>query len=146
MYSLNHENIVRLFNHFEDDDNIYLILEFADEGQLMDKIKGGKKMQEAQAAMCIRDLVQALEYLHGLNPPVIHRDIKPENLLVSGGRIKLGDFGWSNYSAQEQERNTYCGTPEYLAPEMITHSGHTEKLDIWCVGILLFELLSGRTP
>lgn len=147
MYSLDNEHIVKLFNHFEDDQNIYLVMEFAEEGQLMNKLKKapGKRLSEVVAAGYIRDLVKALAYIHNLNPPIIHRDIKPENLLVSAGnRIKLGDFGWSNYN--EDSRTTYCGTPEYLAPEMLLQKGHTDKLDIWCVGILIFELLSGRTP
>lgn len=147
MYSLDCENVVRLFNHFEDDENLYLVMEFAEEGQLMNKIKKApsKKLPEAVAAAYIRDLVKALDYIHNLSPPIIHRDIKPENLLVSANNtVKLGDFGWSNYS--EDSRTTYCGTPEYLAPEMLLQKGHTDKLDIWCVGVLMFELLTGRTP
>lgn len=147
MYSLDCDYVVRLFNHFEDDENIYLVMEFAGEGQLMNKIKKSpsKKLPEPVAAGYIRDLIKALDYIHNLSPPIIHRDIKPENLLVSADNVvKLGDFGWSNYS--EDSRTTYCGTPEYLAPEMLLQKGHTDKLDIWCVGVLMFELLTGRTP
>jgi serine/threonine protein kinase len=147
MYSLDNEHIVRLFNHFEDEQNIYLVMEFAEEGQLMNKLKKapGRKLGENVAAAYIRDLVKALDYIHNLSPPIIHRDIKPENLLVgAGNRIKLGDFGWSNYN--EDSRTTYCGTPEYLAPEMLLQKGHSDKLDIWCVGVLVFELLTGKTP
>jgi aurora kinase len=79
---------------------------------------------------------------------IIHRDIKLENLLISeDGTLKLADFGWSNFgNGNASDRKTYCGTPDYLAPEMVNETGHTEKLDIWCVGILLFEILVGRTP
>lgn len=148
MYSLKSEFVVCLYNHFEDDENLYLVMEFAEEGQLMNKLKKApnKKLSETIAAAYVRDLVSALDYIHNLTPPIIHRDIKPENLLVTASnRIKLGDFGWSNYQ-EEVARNTFCGTPEYLAPEMIAGKGHTEKLDIWCLGILMFEVLSGRTP
>jgi serine/threonine protein kinase len=146
MYSLDHRNVVKLYDHFEDDESIYLIIEFAEEGQLMDKIKKGAKLSEQTIAQYLRDLVNALDYIHRQSPPIIHRDIKPENLLITAkNKIKLADFGWSNYH-DEQTRNTYCGTPEYLAPEMITGKGHNEKLDIWTVGVLLFELLTGRTP
>ncbi len=148
MYSLKSEFVVCLYNHFEDDENLYLVMEFAEEGQLMNKLKKAtnKKLSEATAAAYVRDLVSALDYIHSLTPPIIHRDIKPENLLVTASnRIKLGDFGWSNYQ-EDVARNTFCGTPEYLAPEMISGKGHTEKLDIWCLGILMFEVLSGRTP
>ena len=148
MYSLDNDYVVRIFNHFEDDENLYLVIEFAEEGQLMNKLKKSatKRLSESTAIGYVRDLVSALDYIHNLNPPIIHRDIKPENLLVtSSNRIKLGDFGWSNFQ-EELERNTFCGTPEYLAPEMINGSGHNEKLDIWCLGILMFELLAGKTP
>jgi serine/threonine protein kinase len=147
MYSLDHANVVKLYDHFEDDESIFLIIEFAEEGQLMDRIKKGARLTEATIAGYLRDLLNALDYIHRRSPPIIHRDIKPENLLITArkNRVKLADFGWSNYH-DEQTRNTYCGTPEYLAPEMITGKGHDEKLDIWTVGVLLFELLTGRTP
>lgn len=92
----------------------------------------------------VHDTASAIEYLHSRNPPIIHRDIKPENLLVFGDTIKLADFGWSNHN--ENMRNTYCGTPDYLAPEMILRTTHNEKLDIWSLGVLTFELLTGYAP
>jgi serine/threonine protein kinase len=80
-------------------------------------------------------------------PPIIHRDIKPENvLLASGMQAKLTDFGWSNYMQGDYKRTTVCGTPIYLAPEMINNTGHDEKVDIWCIGVLLFELMTGVQP
>lgn len=85
--------------------------------------------------------------MHSLYPPIIHRDIKPENILLDEqGAVKLADFGWSNFFSDEQRRQTYCGTPEYLAPEMIKQSGHDKSLDIWNLGVLLFELLTGSPP
>jgi serine/threonine protein kinase len=82
--------------------------------------------------------------LHSRNPCIIHRDIKPENLLIVGDTLKVADFGWSNI--KDTKRVTYCGTPDYLAPEMIQELGHTEKLDIWTLGILMYELLAGKAP
>lgn len=86
-----------------------------------------------------------MAYLHSRSPPIIHRDIKPENfLLFEDGTLKMADFGWSNF--KNSIRSTYCGTPDYLAPEMILGQGHNEKLDIWSLGILAYELLSGDAP
>ena len=146
MYSLKHPNVVQLFNHFEDEEKIYLVIEFCEGGQLYDKIKKGR-FDEKSSAKAMADLVSAVDYMHGQDPPIIHRDIKPENLLLtSNGTLKLADFGWSNFGGGINERKTYAGTPEYLAPEMINETGHNEKLDIWTIGIMLFEMLTGRTP
>jgi len=90
------------------------------------------------------DIIKALDYLHSHNPPILHRDIKPENILISDKGLKIADFGWS--STQEVLRNTYCGTPDYLSPEMILGSGHNEKLDIWSVGVLMYEMLHSQPP
>ena len=96
------------------------------------------------AAKYIYDAACAVAYLHTRSPPIIHRDIKPENLLVCDGVLKMADFGWSNI--KDSNRQTYCGTPDYLAPEMIDGSGHNEKLDVWSLGVLTYELLTGQAP
>lgn len=87
----------------------------------------------------------AIEYLHSQNPAIIHRDIKPENLILFGeNTVKVTDFGWSNTIGQD--RNTYCGTPDYLAPEMINGIKHGTEIDIWALGVLLYELVVGKAP
>ncbi len=90
------------------------------------------------------DVLRAMNYLHSQKPPILHRDIKPENILIHNSQLKIADFGWSN--VDDEIRNTFCGTPDYLSPEMILGTGHNEKLDIWTLGILMFELLHGRPP
>ena len=85
-----------------------------------------------------------MEYLHQRNPPILHRDLKPENIVFHNNNLKLADFGWSNH--KDDFRNTFCGTPDYLSPEMIMGTGHDSKLDIWTVGILIYELLHGKPP
>lgn len=82
--------------------------------------------------------------MHSQDPQIIHRDIKPENLLIFPGSLKVADFGWSNFHSYS--RQTYCGTPDYLAPEMITGENHDAKLDVWALGVLLYELLVGKAP
>ena len=145
MYSLNHPNIIKLYNHFEDEKNVYLILELAEEGNLFQRLCKFKSFDERTAAQYLREIALAVQYLHSLDPPIIHRDIKPENIFLDiHGKGKLGDFGWS--SVYDSERCTYCGTLEYLAPEMIDRIGHGLKLDMWNLGVLLFELLVGEAP
>jgi serine/threonine protein kinase len=149
MYKVHHPNVVRLFSHFEDDDYCYFIMEYISKGNLFDILSKQKtKCFEAKTvANFIRDLISSVYYLHNMEPPIIHRDIKPENVLMhNDGKLKLADFGWSNYIDENESRNTYCGTPVYLAPEMIREIGHDIHLDIWCIGVLMFELLTGTIP
>lgn len=147
MYNLNHENIVKLHNHYEDDDNFYLILQYCAKGQLYSILKKEGRLNERVAAQYLREVISACQYLHSMDPPIIHRDIKPENILLdSNNSVKLADFGWSNFFNEDRRRLTYCGTPEYLAPEMIKQCGHDKSLDIWNLGVLMFELLTGSPP
>jgi aurora kinase len=147
MYSLHHPHIVKLVNHFEDDDSFYLVMTFASKGQLYTHLKRSGRFDQRIAAQYLRETIEALRYLHSFKPPIIHRDIKPENILLDEHfRVKLADFGWSNYENSNSERKTYCGTPEYLAPEMLLKKGHDTSVDIWSVGVLMFELLCGTSP
>jgi aurora kinase len=149
MYELNHPHIIKLFNHFEDDKYFYLIMELAAGGNLFSKLSRERHLMERVAAQYFREVVLAVEYLHSHDPAIIHRDIKPENILLDkDGRIKLTDFGWSNYYSPENEssRNTVCGTLEYLPPEMVNRRSHDTSADIWCLGVLLYEMLAGNTP
>ena len=147
MYILNNPHCLRLKNHFEDDTNFYLVMPLASKGQLYRVLKKFRKFDERTAAQILRETISALQYLHSFKPPIIHRDIKPENLLLNeGGRILLADYGWSNFNMEGDVRKTFCGTPEYIAPEMLLKKGHDTRVDIWSIGILMFELLSGYSP
>ena len=147
MYKVNHPHIVKLVNHFEDDTKFYLILHYASKGQLYSLLKKNGKFDEKTVAQFIRETLEAVKYLQTFDPPIIHRDIKPENLLLDENfRIKLADFGWSNFKDEEESRNTYCGTPEYLSPEMVKKLGHDASVDIWSIGVLMFELIAGYAP
>ena len=146
MYKVHHPNVVRVFNHFEDSKNCYFVMEYVPGGDLLHFLQVGKTkaLDTKKVAHIMQELISAVYYLHHMNPPIIHRDIKPENVLLDKDwRIKLTDFGWSNYADGKEIRSTYCGTPLYLAPEMIKEIGHDQHLDIWCIGVLMFELLTG---
>ena len=149
MYKLHHSNVVKLYGNFEDNSFIYFVMEYMEKGNLYNIITLHKNMLNTKfVASILKDIISAVYYLHNMNPPIIHRDIKPENVLLGENNIvKLTDFGWSNYiNFSGEQRNTYCGTPIYLAPEMILNKGHDERVDIWCIGVLMFELLCLKPP
>ena len=149
MYKLNHPNIIKLYSHFEDNNNCYILMQYIPKGSAYDLIpKNGKKQENFKLlASIIKDLLNALYYLHNMNPKIIHRDIKPENILLDeNNKAYLIDFGWSNYLINHRKRNSICGSPFYLSPEMVNEIGHDETNDIWCIGVLLFELTTGKVP
>ena len=149
MYKIHHPNVVKLFGHFEDNNYCYFIMEYIEKGNIYNLIPhdGKKKLNTKIVASLIKDVISAVYYLHHMKPIIIHRDIKPENVLLGEGLVsKLTDFGWSNYMQEDEKRKTVCGTPIYLAPEIIKEEGHDEKVDIWCIGVLLFELITGNVP
>ncbi|VEN50119.1 unnamed protein product [Callosobruchus maculatus] len=125
---LKHPNILRLYGYFHDETRVYLILEFAANGALYQKLTAtlDKRFSEPEAAKYIAQVADALMYLH--QKKVIHRDIKPENLLLgANGEIKIADFGWSVH-APSSKRTTVCGTLDYLPPEMVCGRSHNEKV------------------
>ena len=148
MYKLDHPNIVKLYGHFEDQDFCYFIMQYIPKRSLFEIItKPHTKPNLKLIASVMKDLINAVYYLHHMKPVIIHRDIKPENVLLDeNSKAYLTDFGWSNYIKSEQRRHTVCGSPLYLPPEMVGNFGHDETADIWCIGVLLFELIVGKTP
>ena len=149
MYKIHHPNVVKLYGHFEDNNYCYFIMEYISKGNIYGLIPQDKKKRlSAQVvASLMKDVISAVYFLHNMNPPIIHRDIKPENVLLAEGLVaKLTDFGWSNYMQEDEKRTTVCGTPIYLAPEIIKEQGHDERVDVWCIGVLLFELMTGNVP
>jgi len=150
MYKIHHPNIVKLFGHFEDNTYCYFIMEYMSGGNAYSLVPkhGIKKISNEMTVSILKDIISATYYLHHMVPPIIHRDIKPENILFdSEMKAKLTDFGWSTYlNKNHQKRMTMCGTPIYLAPELVNNIGHDHRVDIWCIGVLMFELLTGQPP
>jgi len=141
MYKVHHPNVVKLYGHFEDNNYCYFLMEYISKGNLYGLIPkdNKKRINTKVVATIMKDIISAVYYLHNMNPPIIHRDIKPENILLNDGLVaKLTDFGWSNYIFNGIKRTTMCGTPVYMAPEIIREQPHDEKVDIWCIGVLLF--------
>lgn len=141
---LRHKNILRMYGYFYDAKRIYLILEYSTGGELYKKLTARGRFSERVSACYTSDLSKALRFCHIKH--VIHRDIKPENLLLGAhGEIKIADFGWSVH-APTSRRNTLCGTLDYLPPEMVEGREHDEMVDVWSLGVLLYEFLVGSPP
>lgn len=142
--NLRHPNVLRLYGHFHDSTRVFLILEYAGQGELYKMLREKGRFSEARASQYIRQMADALAYLHKKH--VIHRDIKPENILVGlSGEVKIADFGWSVHSPSSR-RTTMCGTLDYLPPEMVEAKEHNERVDLWALGVLTYEFLMGSPP
>lgn len=137
--------IVGFFGSFRDAQHIYLLLEFCQGGELWTKLREVRCFEEPLAVFCSACVVEGLEYLHGHG--IVYRDLKPENLMLDQlGYVKLVDFGFAKELERGEKTFSFCGTPEYLAPEMLRHEGHDFAVDFWMLGILVFEMLVGRPP
>ncbi|KAM9142371.1 serine/threonine-protein kinase DCLK2 isoform 1-T1 [Pangshura tecta] len=142
-----HTNIIMLIEEMDTPTELYLVMELVKGGDLFDAITSSTKYTERDGSAMVYNLASALKYLHGLN--IVHRDIKPENLLVceySDGTksLKLGDFGLA--TVVEGPLYTVCGTPTYVAPEIIAETGYGLKVDIWAAGVITYILLCGFPP
>lgn len=139
---LRHRNVLRLFGFFHDEQRVYIMLELASNGDLFDALEQrGGRFSEPEAATYVCELADALHYCHSLN--VMHRDIKPENIMLGPrGELKLADFGCAVHSAQGRQRQTFRGTKDYVAPEMVAGQ-HSLAVDVWALGVLTYEMLCG---
>ncbi|XP_051520253.1 serine/threonine-protein kinase DCLK3-like isoform X2 [Myxocyprinus asiaticus] len=145
--SLEHPRLIQLFRSHHTDTHVYLLMELVNGGDLFDAISQSGRFSEPSAACMIRDISQALEYIH--NKCIAHRDIKPENLLVQrhgngSMNLKLADFGLAMVITEPVF--TVCGTPTYVAPEILAETGYGIAVDVWAMGVILFVLLSGFPP
>ena len=141
---IRHPNIVKILYANENDKYFDIVLEYAKNGNLFYYIQNNRHLSEAKSFKIFIQIVNAIYFLHKNN--FIHRDIKPENILLfENGMAKLCDFGWC-VEFKDELRNTYCGTTEYMAPEMIDEKKYGKEIDIWSLGILLYEMLHGHSP
>ncbi|CAD8082823.1 unnamed protein product [Paramecium sonneborni] len=143
--NLYHPNIVTMIDAFEDNEYLYMLLEYCNGGCLFTKIQLSGPLREDKAYKYFIQIVQAVQYLHQKN--VLHRDIKLSNLLINQeDQIKLADFTWSTSLQMGYVAPQICGTLEYMPPEVIQNGFQNEKLDIWSLGIVLYEMLHNDFP
>ena len=142
--TLDHPNIIRFEDYIETPEKIYIFLEYAPNGDLFGFVSKNKPNDQALLKIFYQTC-KAIEYIHSKN--IMHRDLKPENILLDAdNNVKLCDFGWSAEYYEDVNRETLCGTFEYMAPEVFFRNKQTKKTDVWALGVLLYELFHGYAP
>ncbi|XP_046728320.1 serine/threonine-protein kinase PLK2b isoform X1 [Silurus meridionalis] len=144
--ALIHKHIVHFYHHFEDKDNIYILLEYCSRRSLAHILKSRKVLTEPEVRYYLKQTVSALKYLH--DQEILHRDLKLGNLFVSDSmELKVGDFGLAaKLEPVSNRRKTICGTPNYLSPEVLNKQGHGWESDVWALGCVMYTLLQGKPP
>jgi serine/threonine protein kinase len=149
LQDINHPFLVSLKFAFQTEDKLYMVLEFMGGGELFYWLRQKKRFSEKQSKLYAAEITLALGHLHSHN--IIYRDLKPENILLDeNGHLKLADFGLAKEGIEgagaEGGAMTFCGTPEYLAPEILANKGHGKAVDWWSMGTLVYELMCGLPP
>ena len=140
---IDHPFLVKMTGISQNDRYLYIILEYVQGGELFTYLRTVQSLKNEDAVFYAAQVILMFEYLHSKN--VVYRDLKPENLLIDAqGYLKLTDFGFAKVI--EGRTYTLCGTPEYLAPEILLQKGHGKPVDWWCLGILIYEMLVGIDP
>lgn len=144
MKNCTHKNILPCFEKYEDSSYIYLILEYCQQGDLSTLLKH-TLLNERDVHKYFSELVSALKYLY--ENKIVHRDLKPKNILISNDNtLKLADFGFAKNICENDLSTTICGSPLYMAPELLSNHKYSSIADLWSVGIVLYEMISGKPP
>jgi len=145
---VNHQHIIKLEEMIEADNKLYFVMELVTGGEFFDRIVDKGSYSEEDAKILVRKIVSAIDYLHKLN--IAHRDLKPENLLVKSveddTEVKIADFGLSKIIDKDKLMQTACGTPGYVAPEVLNAEGYDKEVDMWSIGVITYILLCGFPP
>jgi len=142
---IQHPFIVNLDFAFQTPDKLYMILDFINGGELFFHLKKEGRFSEERVRLYVAEITLAIEHMHKLD--IVYRDLKPENILLDmEGHITITDFGLSKEIVSDDAAHTFCGTPEYLAPEVLRGTGHGKAVDWWSLGTLMYEMLTGLPP
>ncbi|GBG27413.1 Protein kinase, putative [Hondaea fermentalgiana] len=148
LYDMDHPNIVKLYETYRSKKNVYLVMELMMGGEMFDRIVEKEHYEESMARRDLISIAKALEYCH--KQDIVHRDLKPENLLYSDETndavVKLADFGLAKVCKEEPFMKTACGTPGYVAPEILQGDKYDFKVDVWSFGVIAYILLCGFPP
>lgn len=142
---MDHQNIVKLYEAYEDSSNFYLIMDYLKGGELYDQIVRRSYFSEKEGAIIMYQVLCAVNYLH--KKGFVHRDLKPENICLDhGSHVKIIDFGTARKLTKGKRLKQTIGTPFYMAPEIFNVNKYDEKVDLWSLGIVLYILLTGKAP
>mmetsp|Transcript_2829 Transcript_2829/g.3187 ORF Transcript_2829/g.3187 Transcript_2829/m.3187 type:complete len:529 (-) Transcript_2829:611-2197(-) len=146
LQAVQHPFLVCLKYAFQSESKLYMVLDYLNGGELFFHLKNAKRFSEPRAQLYAAEITLALGHLHSLN--IVYRDLKPENILLDkDGHIRITDFGLAKEQVNDNSSaQTFCGTPEYLAPEILSSQGHGRAVDWWSLGTLVFEMLTGLPP
>ncbi|PRP75317.1 protein kinase [Planoprotostelium fungivorum] len=145
LQKIQHPFIVKLHYAFQTADKLYMILDYINGGELFFHLKKEGRFTESRVRFYAAQITSAIAHLHSLG--IVYRDLKPENILLdNNGNITITDFGLSKEIKPEEGTHTFCGTPEYLAPEVLKGQGHGTAVDWWSLGTLIYEMLTGLPP
>ncbi|KAJ3199539.1 hypothetical protein HK099_003118, partial [Clydaea vesicula] len=145
---INHKNIIGLKDFFETESRLYLVCDLAEGGELFEALIDKGFFNEKVAAQLVKQLLEAILYLHSKD--IVHRDLKPENLLFDSksedANLMITDFGLSKYIEENDILKTACGTPGYVAPEVLMKTGYGKPVDMWSMGVITYVMLCGYMP
>lgn len=142
---LNHPNIVRCLEWMETERNFYLVLELVEGENMKDYLKRRNQVDEDEARTLMTQICSAVDYMH--NKGILHRDLKLDNMVLNkGGTVKITDFGLSTCLNEDENKYNFCGSPSFIAPEILSNRKYTTASDIWSIGVNLYYLLTGALP